>query len=181
MANPNRGVEGGGSVASSVSYTVYTPTYTTDVDVSTTHVPFSVDGGVGTFPEDGGMYMIKDLDSGRALVLEGGRLTLGRDVGTNGGWRWQCVERDDGWLGFREAVSHNYLGRDGKGGFQAKVGHFKAWEAFCLRPLSDGGCHLMAINWWTLKRLGIAGNDTKLVEVSSATEATRWEFIEVGS
>ncbi|KAI1499765.1 hypothetical protein F5X99DRAFT_388546 [Biscogniauxia marginata] len=167
------------STLSSEAVTVYTPTHTTDEEVSPVAPrPFSIDGGVGSAPEPPGVYMIRDMDSGRALVLEDSRLTLQRDVGTNGGWRWHCVEKHDGWLGFREAVSGNYLGRDGRGGFYAKASKFDSWEAFVLRPQKAGGYHLMGIDWWTLKRMGVGGNDG-LVEVQTPREAVRWEFIEV--
>ncbi|KAI1761313.1 hypothetical protein GGR53DRAFT_506130 [Hypoxylon sp. FL1150] len=159
--------------------TVYTPTHTTDPHFSTAKTYFSIDGGgVGTAPEAGGTYMIRDLDSGQALTLEGGRLTLKQDAGTNGGWRWECVEKHDGWLGFREAVSHRYLGRDNKGGFYANASKFAPWETFVLRPLKNGGYNLMAIHWWTFRRIGISSSG-KFIEVGTESKAVRWEFIEV--
>ncbi|KAI0376048.1 hypothetical protein F5Y04DRAFT_226064 [Hypomontagnella monticulosa] len=158
----------------------YTPTHTTDPHISAASTPFAIDGGgIGTAPEAKGTYMIRHIDSGRALTLEGGRLTLKQDAGTNGGWRWECVENDDGWLGFREAVSHRYLGRNNKGGFYAEASKFDRWENFCLRPVKSGGYHLMGISWWTFRRMGIVRDSEKLIEVSNASEAARWEFIEV--
>ncbi|RYP20227.1 hypothetical protein DL765_002901 [Monosporascus sp. GIB2] len=93
------------SVSSSSSDTAHTPTHTTTNAELLYEAPdelpdhfehFSIHAGVGTAPEDGGTYMIRDLDSGRAITLLAGRLSLERDAGTNGGWRWHCVERDDG-------------------------------------------------------------------------------------
>ncbi|KAI4870248.1 hypothetical protein F4820DRAFT_288678 [Hypoxylon rubiginosum] len=171
----------------------YTPTHTTAAADPHHHrfpsrastsatASFSIHGGVGTAPEAGGTYMIRDLDSGRALTLEGGQLSLKREAGTNGGWRWECAEDAEGWLGFREAVSYRYLGRDNRGGFCARAGKFAAWERFCLRPLKEGGFQLMGIQWWTFKRMGIAegkGDGESLVEVGEAKDAARWEFVEV--
>lgn len=105
--------------------------------------------------------MIRDIDSGRALTLKAGRLTLKREAGTNGGWRWECVEDADGWLGFREVVSYRYLGRDNKGGFYAEAAKFHAWERFCLRPLKAGGYYLMAVRWQTCRRMGIMKKEKK--------------------
>ncbi|RYP10127.1 hypothetical protein DL764_000837 [Monosporascus ibericus] len=167
------------SAASSDSHTAYTPTHTTiNPEFPDAFEHFSIHGGIGTVPDAGRTYMIRDLDSGKAITLVGGRLSLERDAGTKGGWRWDCVERDDGWLGFREAVSGKYLGRDGRGGFRAEAHQFDSWESLVLRPLREGGYHILAIHWWTLRRMGIA-NGGNLVECASKGGAARWEFVEV--
>ncbi|RYP41596.1 hypothetical protein DL767_000938 [Monosporascus sp. MG133] len=190
MQSPSTPSENG-SAASSASATAYTPMYTT-TNLESSDEPsdelsdgpadyfehFSIYGGFGTAPEPGGTYMIRDLDSGRAITLVAGRLSLERDAGTNGGWRWHCVERGNGWLGFREAVSGRYLGHDGSGGFRAEADQFKDWESLVLRPLGGGGYHIMTIHWWTFRRMGIA-KGRKLVECASRDGAARWEFIEV--
>ncbi|KAI1394256.1 uncharacterized protein F4822DRAFT_42997 [Hypoxylon trugodes] len=168
-----------GSKSTSSPPTDYTPTHTTDSHSPASNKPFTIDGGgIGTAPEADRIYIIRDLDTGKALTLEGGHLTL-KGADTNGGWRWECVERGGGWLGFRELVSHNYLGRNGFGGFWAVVPWCAGWENFALRPLEVGGYHLMSPNWWSFRRVSVSSTG-KLVEVLSAPEAIRWEFIEVG-
>ncbi|KAI1821606.1 hypothetical protein F4861DRAFT_450310 [Xylaria intraflava] len=141
--------------------------------------PFSTTGGMGSVPEAGKYYMIRDLDSDRVITLDNGRLTLRADVGTAGGWQWCCIETPDGWLGFREKTSGKLLGRDGRGGFRADAWKFDSWEKLVLRPVQKGGYHMSAIDWWTLLRIGIHQATGSLMEVRSATEAARWEFVEV--
>ncbi|KAI0534899.1 hypothetical protein GGR58DRAFT_504857 [Xylaria digitata] len=159
---------------------VDTSTHTTDSDASASCATLTTNEGIEGIPVPGRTYMIRDLDSGRVITLEGGLLTLKLVGGTSGGWHWHCVERDGGWLGFQEAVSGNYLGRNGKGGFHAKFQHFLSWESFCLRPLEEGGYHLLtAINQSTFRRMGTVGDGGKLIEVTTAVEGTRWEFVKV--
>ncbi|RYP46424.1 hypothetical protein DL769_011397 [Monosporascus sp. CRB-8-3] len=166
------------SAESSDSDTAYTPTHTTmNPEDPDAFERFSM-GGIPTVPEAGGTYMIRDLDSGRAITLVAGRVSLERDASRNGGWRWHCVEKDDGWLGFRETVSGKYLGRDGSGGFRVKADRFDFWESLVLRPIKEGGYHIMAMHWWTFRRMGIA-KEGNLVECASRDGAARWEFIEV--
>ncbi|KAI0908763.1 hypothetical protein F4823DRAFT_597635 [Ustulina deusta] len=164
----------------STSGAVNTPTHTTDDDASVSCATFTTnDDGIASVPVPGRTYMIGDFDTGRAIIMEEGHLSLKLVSGTSGGWHWHCVERDGGWLGFREAVSGNYLGRDGRGGFQAKFKHFDGWESFCLRPLEEGGYHLLAIDKSSFRRMGIAGDGGKLIEVKTAAEATRWAFVKL--
>ncbi|KAI8627688.1 hypothetical protein F5Y19DRAFT_440802 [Xylariaceae sp. FL1651] len=154
-------------------------TDTIDLDNPDLYPPFSTNGGLGSVPEPGGLYMIRELDSDRAIMLDGGHLTLQRGIGTGGGWQWHCTQDREGWLGFRERVSGKYLGRDGKGGFCAKASDFKSWEKFNIRPVKTGGYHILAIRWWTLLRMGIAGDSGALIEVSPTTNCARWEFVEL--
>ncbi|KAI1639387.1 hypothetical protein F4809DRAFT_139896 [Biscogniauxia mediterranea] len=188
---------------------VYTPTHTTDSEVSPRAYassspppalpprrPFSVlstastrtstststiaASGTACAPEAPHAYMIRDLATGKALALRDGRLTLTHEAGEAGGWRWRCTERDDdGWLGFRESVSGCYLGRDGAGGMCARATKHRAWEALLLRPLRDGGYHILTCDWWRLRRVALAPDGAALVESRDRGEALRWEFIEV--
>ncbi|KAI2627159.1 hypothetical protein GGS21DRAFT_528821 [Xylaria nigripes] len=166
-----------------------TPTHNSVLTPSTTMVgepgtfeaqkPFSVTGGMGSAPEPGGLYMIRDLDSDKVLAVRDGRLMLTQDTGMDGGWQWYCVENHESWLGFREKASGRYLGRDGNGGFCANAYRFDAWEKMCLRPVKSGGYHIMATHWWTLLRMGTRGRSDSFAEVHSAGEAIRWEFVEL--
>ncbi|KAI1154148.1 hypothetical protein F4825DRAFT_472851 [Nemania diffusa] len=158
---------------------VDTPTRITDSDASLSCASFTTKDGTKNIPVPGKAFMIRDFHTGEAITMEEGGLILKPAGGTRGGWHWHCVERDGGWLGFREAVSGNHLGRDDEGGFQAKFKHFEVWESFCLRPLEAGGYHLLVIYESSFRRMGIAGDGGKLIQVKAAAEATRWEFVQV--
>ncbi|KAI1193111.1 hypothetical protein F5X97DRAFT_339373 [Nemania serpens] len=174
------------STASDFFNVVDTPMSATDSHASlssATLPPYDIT--IASVPVPKETYMIRNIDTGRAITVEEGHLTLKLPGGTRGGWHWHCVERDGGWLGFREAVSGKYLGRDGMGGFQVKFNHFVDWESFCLRPLEEGGYHLLVLeesnNRYSssyLHRMGIS-DDGELVMVNTAAEATRWEFVKV--
>ncbi|KAI5918805.1 hypothetical protein F4810DRAFT_715168 [Camillea tinctor] len=160
---------------------IYTPTHTATASgpESTTSTTTGAWGIAGA-PEASGTYMIRNLDTGEALVLRNGELELTRDVGIEGGCCWLCEERDDGWLGFRESVSGRYLGRDPSGGLYARAVEHGSPEALLVRPLSGGGYHIITCSWWTLRRVGIRGG--RFVEVGKRERQTaaRWEFIEMG-
>lgn len=137
---------------------------------------------VDSVPEHDGIYMIRHIDSGKAITAVDGQLTLVRDPGTRGGWQWKCEELHDGWVGFRDVAFHKYLGRDNKGGFRAEANKMKDWESFVLRPREAGGYNLLAKYWSMLKGMAVADSDgtsPKLVEVPTAQEAARWEFVSV--
>ncbi|KAI3319884.1 hypothetical protein HD806DRAFT_508192 [Xylariaceae sp. AK1471] len=143
---------------------------------------FTINGGTSSIPEPGGTYMIRDLESGKAITLVNGRLTLVLNAGTRGGWQWHCEEVDDGWVGFRDAVSGKYLGHDNKGGFQVQASKLYSWESFVLRPREAGGCNLWVKYGSKLKAMGIADKDEPfptLIQALSAKEAARWEFVKV--
>ncbi|KAI0533611.1 hypothetical protein GGR58DRAFT_100853 [Xylaria digitata] len=143
---------------------------------------FTTDGGMGSVPEAGGIYLIRDLDPGRAITLDDGRLTLKLDVGTRGGWQWRCEERADGWIGFRDVIHGKYLGRDNKGGFYVRADKMDSWEWFVLRPREAGGYNLLVKNWSRLVAMAIVEGGTlpKLVEAGTTQKAARWEFVKVG-
>ncbi|KAK6958027.1 hypothetical protein Daesc_000820 [Daldinia eschscholtzii] len=173
------------SDASSLSGTtgVYTPTHTTsnpnlELEPNPTTL-FSTDGGVGSAPEAGGTYMIRHVDTGRAVTLADGDLVLRTDVGTDGGWRWHCSENDNGWLRFRETVSGAYLGRDGYGGFRAKEQSPGKGEHLLIRPREAGGCNIFAMDWWTLMAMSTRGLEGNLFETKTVKEASRFEFVRV--
>lgn len=142
----------------------------------------AINGGIGSVPEAGGIYMIRDLDSGKAITMACGLLTIVPDAGTRGGWQWECEEVRDGWIGFRDVVSGRYLGRDNNGGFCAQASKLKGWESFVLRPRQAGGYNLLVKNWSSLTPISIVGNDMtwpRLVEDQSPDAAARWEFVKV--
>ncbi|KAI0467317.1 hypothetical protein F4859DRAFT_525962 [Xylaria cf. heliscus] len=141
----------------------------------------SIGSPVASVPEPGKTYKIVEIVSERAITLIGGRLVPVLDVGTRGGWQWDCEENPDGWIGFRNAVSGRYLGHDNKGGYIAQANKLDAWESFTLRPRTAGGYNLCVKHGSKLKPMGISddGSESKLVDAQSYEEAARWEFYEV--
>ncbi|KAI1276039.1 hypothetical protein F5Y07DRAFT_367927 [Xylaria sp. FL0933] len=166
---------------------VDTPTHSTKSEstvheraVSSSSMSFTLNG-MCEVPEHGCIYMIRDIDSEKAITLVEGCLTLAVATGTRGGWQWICEELDNGWIGFREVVSGRLLGRDNRGGFYAQATKLKAWESFVLRPREAGGYNLRVKNWETLRSMVIVddGKTPKLVEAPTTKEAARWEFVRV--
>ncbi|KAI0446721.1 hypothetical protein F4803DRAFT_502128 [Xylaria telfairii] len=126
--------------------------------------------------------MIRDLDSGKAIAMVQGLLTMILDVGTRGGWQWKCEEVREGWTGFCNVVSGKYLGRDNKGGFCAQASKLKDRESFVLCPQQAGGYNLFVNNWSSLTPISIFGRDIRLpslIEDQSPDAAARWEFVKV--
>ncbi|GAP89900.1 putative actin cross-linking [Rosellinia necatrix] len=154
---------------------------------------------VGCVPERGGVYVVREIDTGRVLALVDGRLTLISDAagagagGGRGGWEWHYEETDAGWAGLRNAVSGTYLGHDNKGGYVARAARMRDWEAFVVRPRRQGGYSLAVKHWDRFKPMGVAaaaaadadaGSDSdkaapRLVDAPGFEAATRWEFVEV--
>jgi hypothetical protein len=126
--------------------------------------------------------MIREVESGKAITLVNGRLTLVRDAGTRGGWQWHCEEQDDGWLGFRDAVSGKYLGHDNRDGFRVQASKHLSWESFILRPREAGGYNLLVKDGNRLRAMAVTDADKmspRLLLASNAKEGARWEFVEV--
>ncbi|KAI1826359.1 hypothetical protein F4861DRAFT_546287 [Xylaria intraflava] len=148
--------------------------------MSTSPIP-DTGGGVPSIPEPGGTYMIRHMDSGKALRLINGSLTLSLIKDTGGGWHWHCEELPNGWIGFREAVSGKYLGHDNNGGYRATAGKMGRWESFVLRPRDRGGINLWVSHWYGLKAVAIAEPEKsgRLVDAAGSAEAARWVFIRV--
>ncbi|KAI1346808.1 hypothetical protein F5Y01DRAFT_296960 [Xylaria sp. FL0043] len=165
-----------------------TPTHSTKFEstihertTSSSSMSFTING-MCEVPEHGCVYMIRDVDSEKAITLVEGRLTLTLATGnTRGGWQWICEELDHGWIGFREVVSGRLLGRDNKGGFYVQATRLRDWESFVLRPREVGGYNLQVRYGDRLRAMAIAddGEAAKLVEISTAKEAARWEFVRV--
>ena len=159
-----------------------TPTHTTD----TVPEP-GFEGPVPAIecvPWPGRTYMIRNRASDGVLAREGGRLVLKRAMDLTGcGWHWACVEREDGWLGFRETSSGVYLGRDDRGGFRASATEHRARQLFDLRRHPEGGYQLLSICWWARLRMAVDMKTQNLVEISGSrsesVEAALWDFVRI--
>lgn len=60
-------------------------------------------------PWPGNTYIIRDPDSQRQITLVRGQLRLAPHLGNQGGYHWECIEKD-GWLGFRSPSDHLHIG-----------------------------------------------------------------------
>ncbi|KAI1328086.1 hypothetical protein F5Y16DRAFT_370028 [Xylariaceae sp. FL0255] len=168
------------STTTSESDTIYTPTSTIRDDSSTrSSSPYRclLTSDNTTVPWQERTYMIRHRSSTNVLTLIDGTITLQNDIANNGGWRWQCIERE-GWLGFRESVSGHYLGRDNAGGFRARATRHEAWEAFVVRPHPEGGHQLLTCHWWQLRPIAVTDSG-KLYEAKTSDQGALWEFVEI--
>ncbi|KAI0397966.1 hypothetical protein F5Y17DRAFT_256072 [Xylariaceae sp. FL0594] len=159
--------------------------HTRDLSTSSTATPLkdNPDYTLTCVPEPGGRYMIRHVETKKAITLVDGHLTLLRNPEPGLGWHWHCEEQRGGWTGFRQGVSGNYLGHDNRGGFTVVASKMKGWECFALRPRQEGGYNLLLPDRSSLKGMGISGvNDPwpKLVLVTDMKDAAKWEFIKTG-
>ena len=167
------------SVASGDSSTVYTPTHTTEHDVSLhNNSPSARESFTPRAPSEGKTYMIRHRDSGKVIGLKNGGLGLEDNSDPQVGCYWNCV-RNLGWFGFCETSSANFLGRDGNFAFRATEKLHLPWEWFVVEAKGDRGCHLQSPHWFSLRWVGIGGDGRTLVDVTSSDHAAFWEFVEV--
>lgn len=167
------------SVASGDSSTAYTPTHTTEHDVSLHNdSPSARESFTPRAPSEGKTYMIRHRDSGKVIGLKNGGLGLEDNSDPQVGCYWNCV-RNLGWFGFCETSSANFLGRDGNFAFRATEKLHLPWERFVVEAKGDRGCHLQSPHWFSLRWVGIGGDGRTLVDVTSSDHAAFWEFVEV--
>ncbi|OTA98209.1 hypothetical protein M426DRAFT_70257 [Hypoxylon sp. CI-4A] len=155
-----------------------TPTHSSVTDdlLGDRHSPTASTSRRETVPWPGHTFIIRDPDSGRQITLECGELLLRSDRGNQGGYHWDCVEKD-GWLGFRDPVHGMYMGHNNRGSFIAQVKHHKGYEFFCARRHPDGGYLLLTQHWNELWKMTIGKDGRSLVETTG--KGTAWEFVDV--
>ncbi|KAJ2981152.1 hypothetical protein NUW58_g6761 [Xylaria curta] len=165
------------SVASGDSITAYTPTHTTEQDISSRDNPSYAHDSFGPrAPLPGRTYMIRHRDSGKMLARKEGLLGLEDDCDLRTEWHWDCVQ-SLGWFGFK-TISGFYLGRDGNFGFCASAMAHLPWEWIVVSPGHEG-CYLQSPHWLSLRWVGIGEDGRKLVDATSSDQAALWEFVEV--
>ncbi|OJJ86335.1 uncharacterized protein ASPGLDRAFT_102845, partial [Aspergillus glaucus CBS 516.65] len=142
-------------------------------------------------PYKGATFIIRDPQSGLAITLKDGKLGLAPGDKENAfvncdngrGSHWRCVENKDRWLGFKNAVSGEFIGHDNKKKnwrFMAKAEAHREWEFFCVRQHSDGGHELLVKHWGGFRAMQVGGNDNKeLVVADEGDSGTAWEFLQV--
>lgn len=128
-------------------------------------------------PWPGHTFVIRDLDSHRMITIVDGVVRLKFNIGGQGGYYWQCVEKN-GWLGFRDPVHGMYLGHNGQGRFIAEVKHHRSYEQFCVRKHPKQGYILLTHNsrlgGCEMKKMAVAEDGDRLVETTA--EGAVWGF-----
>ncbi|KAE8153074.1 hypothetical protein BDV25DRAFT_45230 [Aspergillus avenaceus] len=144
-------------------------------------------------PHKGATFIIRDPQSGLLITLKDGKLVLApgdkdnafvnRDDGR--GSHWRCVENKDRWLGFKNAVSGDFLGHDDnklEWRFVARVKEHRQWEFFCVRQHPGGGHELLVKHWDGFRAMVIGGMDGReLVVGEEGCVGTAWEFLRIYS
>ncbi|KAJ5317492.1 hypothetical protein N7508_002000 [Penicillium antarcticum] len=131
-------------------------------------------------PSEGRLFIIRDPNTELVIGLNEGILTLVPE--RNGyvcGIYWLCVESENMWLGFRNAISGTYIGHDNKRKFIADKKWHRGHESFCVRQHPDGG-HVMLVRWSNdgFLPMRVEGR-TELVVSTRKHAGTAWEFIQV--
>lgn len=143
-------------------------------------------------PHKGATFIIRDPQSGLVITLNDGQLGLAPADKENAfincddgrGSHWRCVENKDRWLGFKSAVSGEFIGHDNKKDwrFIAKAEAHKEWEFFCVRQHLGGGHELLVKHWSGFRAMQVGGNiNRELVVAGEGRSGTAWEFLKVHS
>ncbi|KAK3305968.1 uncharacterized protein B0T15DRAFT_215208 [Chaetomium strumarium] len=130
-------------------------------------------------PCPGETFIIVEKASGRAITQINGELQLEPDTSRRGGFYWACVETE-GWLGFYNTASGNFMGHNARGKILATAKHHKAWEYFCARRHPAGGYVLLVTTHgrgWKLEKVAIDQDGNGLVPKDH--ESAVWEFVKV--
>ncbi|KAI1174283.1 hypothetical protein F4777DRAFT_580100 [Nemania sp. FL0916] len=171
------------SVASIDLSTIDTPTHTTDHDTPLRLGHPDHRRHFAPTPSPGRIYIIRNQTLHKVISLRDGRLSLGNECDLLAGYYWECVETC-GWLGFRETVSGNYLGRGDHKDFRATVKHHKPWEWFVARGAGHTGYYYLQSpgtgrNSLTWISIDTTTTSEALISVSCNTQAAIWEFEDV--
>lgn len=131
-------------------------------------------------PCSGKKYKIHLRDTDKLITVKEGEVVLQSPAESHpgGGSYWVCVEKDN-WLGFRNHVSGNFLGHNGKHGFHAKAAHHKKHEFFCVRRNPLGGYTLLVYYSWGQELLQVGYSPDEKTLVGKETDGAQWMFEEV--
>lgn len=144
-------------------------------------------------PYKGATFIIRDPKSGLVITLKDGKLGLAPADKENAfincddgrGSHWRCVENEGRWLGFKNAVSGEFIGHDNNKKnwrFMAKVEAHREWEFFCVRQHPGGGHELLVKHWDGFRAMQVGGDDNReLVVAGEGHSGTAWEFLKVYS
>lgn len=107
-------------------------------------------------------------------------------LGGLGTFRWRCVEKN-GWMGFKDPASAQYLGYQEHGFLFCRVPHHLKNEYICPRLLPGGGWYLLVRQGDHLRPLGVVSNESddgmkqKIKIMDWTSDGILWDFIEVQS
>ncbi|KAJ0162936.1 hypothetical protein CTA2_3800 [Colletotrichum tanaceti] len=123
------------------------------------------------------MDMIIERTTRRVITLVDDELILeGRKRGYDPKTLWYCVERD-GYFGFQNPETGEYLGHDGEGGIRT-MDHLLEWEFFTPRRHPAGGYQLLSPSETQPSALRVVCvNGTRLIRRHHGT--TLWDFLRV--
>lgn len=145
-------------------------------------------------PHEGATFIIRDPQSGLVITLKDGELGLAPankesafvncDDGL--GSHWRCIENKERWLGFKNAVSGEFIGHDNKKNenwrFIAKVKAHNYWEFFCVRQHPGGGHELLVKHNNGFRAMQVGGNHNReLMVAREGHGGIAWEFLKVYS
>ncbi|KAJ5607133.1 hypothetical protein N7537_003752 [Penicillium hordei] len=155
--------------------------------------PYMCPAPAAVAPYKGATFVIRDPQSGLVITLKDGKLGLAPgdkadsfiNYDDGRGSHWRCVENKDRWLGFKNAVSGEFIGHDNNKKnwrFMAKVEAHNEWEFFCVRQHPDGGHELLMKHWGGFRAMQVGGNDNReLVVAGEGQGGMAWEFLKVHS
>ncbi|KAI4861680.1 hypothetical protein F4820DRAFT_432844 [Hypoxylon rubiginosum] len=154
-----------------------TPTHSVSMaDEFEDYLDSSLSDDITSAPWPGNTYIIRDPDSRQQVTLVRGQLRLARHLGNQGGYHWECIEKD-GWLGFRSPSDHLHIGHDNRRNFIATAKDHRPWEYFNTRAHPKGGHILLVVHGWQQWKMTIAKDGHSLIE--TLDEGTAWEFKKV--
>jgi hypothetical protein len=162
--------------------TLYTPSATSR---STSTIMDQSSDSQSSVPWPGRTFIIRSRFNGQVITFLNGDIVLEKP-GSLGTFRWRCVE-NNGWLGFRDPASANYMGHSKGEHLPAccTVNHHRDREYFSPRRLPDGGYVILALLDKTLVPIGVhplqaeSGELQKVMIRDWKSEGIAWDFIEV--
>lgn len=125
-------------------------------------------------------FLIRSVSCGRYLTLFEGRLILAHQ-NDHSSIHWKCKERDDGWFGFQNSASGDYIGFSGQAVCCSAKRHGRH-ECFTVRPMPGRRYILLMTEWESLWAVGIidVNGVTNLVRINKGSRNGHvWEFIRV--
>lgn len=144
-----------------------------------TSVDRNSDNNMNSFvgPWSGTVFGIRCVSSRKVITLLYGELVL-RAPSLFGSSHWFCLEKD-GWLGFRNLSSGDFLGDDDDG-YLCCVAKFQCSnERFCARMTPDKGCALFMPHEQELCHVGLRDGENLAMNCDGETEKIIWEFVPI--
>lgn len=134
---------------------------------------------ISPVPHPGHTFLIRAVSSGAVITLIGGRIVLTPQPDGRGS-HWECFEEGE-CLGFRNAVSAQYLGRDSNLALCCSALAWRLWEKFRVGERAWGSALLMD-HWWSWRPVGMRvenGVGRLTVIANGEVAEVVWEFVRV--